>query len=392
MSGVAPEAGADDFRSHQWYLDSLRMPEIWKVSKGRGVTVAVLDSGISEVPELRGRVLPGKEVSNAPTGSMRDKDNHGTNMAALIAGTGAGGGIQGIAPEAKILPVKAVTHPPEDSVDGVVSRGIRYAVSRGAKIINISLGAEGEEFYYRKTQKAVNEALAKGSLVFASVGNGGKKGNPVVYPAALPGVVGVSAVDRSLKVASYSGNGEQVALAAPGDDIPWRCPELTGRCNSGGTSQATAIASGSAALIWAKHPNWTNHQVLRVMMQTAGTPDGIVPSRYIGYGNVRPRLPLLEGKGNPGPPDVNPLLAREGATEPNPSVGASPSPSAEAKEKASKSAKPAEAPSGDKAEAKSGSGGDGEGSGLWIGVGAGAATLAAVVGGVLFVRRRGRAL
>ncbi|WP_431041875.1 S8 family serine peptidase [Streptomyces sp. P1-3] len=385
VGGVTPEAAADDFRSHQWYLDGMKAPAMWKVSQGRGVIVGVVDTGINaSLPELQGRVLPGKEVSNAPTGSIRDGDGHGTNIAALIAGTGAKGGIQGLVPEAKILPVKAVMNRVEDSADGILSRAIRYAADHDAKVINVSLGPEGIPEYYEKTQQAVNYALKEGSLIFAAAGNGGEKGNHPNFPASLPGVVGVAAIDRSATATKFSNHGDQVALAAPGEDIPWRCPEMTGRCNSWGTSQASALASASAALIWAKHPDWTNYQVLRVMLQTAGAADGKVPSEYVGYGTIRPRKVLLDGEGNPGRPDVNPLLAREGATEPKPSASASTSPSAKPNSPA-----PSDKPSDDKAVVESESDHDDSNNTVWIGAGAVVAVLAAV-GVAVVVRRRGK--
>ncbi|MFJ5271352.1 S8 family serine peptidase [Streptomyces sp. NPDC088358] len=132
-----------------------------------------------------------------------------------------------------------------------------------------------------------------GSLVFAAVGNSGDKGNTVEYPAATPGVVGVAAVGKNLRRTSWSQYGSQVDISAPGEDMIHACGGQTGLCQGSGTSDATALASASAALIWSKHLTWTNNQVLRVMLDTAGGPtDGAKRNDSINYGIVCPRIAL----------------------------------------------------------------------------------------------------
>ncbi|WP_236076467.1 type VII secretion-associated serine protease mycosin [Streptomyces coffeae] len=391
MSGLAPVAVAEDIRSRQWYLEDMQAEQMWKVSKGKGVTVAVIDSGVNaSLPELHGQLLKGTDASRKGTNPHQDPDGHGSNMAGIIAGTGAGGGIQGLAPEAKILPIKGkLFDQPAESAGSVMAKAIRYAVDHGARVLNISLGVPGERAYFTKTQAAVNYALKKGSLVFASVGNDRDTNNLPSYPASLSGVVGVGAIDRHGKATEFSTTGDSVGLVAMGEEIPEHCLESEGVCKGRGTSQATAVASASAALIWAKHPNWTNNQVLRVMMQTAAKPvSGDIPSDYIGYGSVRPRKVLLDGEGDPGSATTNPLLAREGATKPNPSSSASNSPDAGSQPESSGSdsgKKQAQKP--DK-ETKASNGDDGGNTTLWIALGAGAAV---VVGGAVafaVMRRR----
>ncbi|MFH8588868.1 S8 family serine peptidase [Streptomyces celluloflavus] len=312
---LAPTAFAVDMRSREWHLDAMQAERIWQVSTGEGVTVAVIDSGVdSSVPELRGQLLPGKDFTGQGRGVNHDDEGHGTSMAVIIAGRRSGDGPWGLAPGSKILPVK--------SIDGNwavnMAKSIRYAADQGAKVINISQGGSVGEGNKAVLQPAVEYANKKGSLVFASTGNDADRGNSPTYPASLPGVVGIGAVDKSLKVADFSAHGPQVALAAPGVGIPTRCTTELRRCIEDGTSDATAIASASAALIWSAHPDWTNNQVLRVMMETAGKPeDGKVPSEYLGYGIVRPRKVLLDKEGAPGPADVNPLIAAHSTAEPS---------------------------------------------------------------------------
>ncbi|WKK27396.1 type VII secretion-associated serine protease mycosin [Streptomyces olivoreticuli] len=352
----------------------MQAEQMWKVSKGEGVTVAVIDTGVDgSLPELRGRVLEGTDASNRSTDPHVDSGGHGTNMATLIAGSGADGGIQGLAPEAKILPIKTVPDQRVDAVDDLMGRAIRYAADHDAKVINISEGPLGVLENFPKMQSAVNYALGKGSLIFASTGNDGDKANEPAFPAALPGVVGVGAIDRQGKVAKFSTYGNQVGLVAFGDEIVQHCEKGPGYCIAGGTSQATAIASASAALIWAKHPDWTNNQVLRVMMDTAGKPAGAkMPSKYLGYGSVRPRKVLVDGEGDPGPADVNPLLA---ANAPKPSASDSdPNSSAAGKPIAAATATD-----------------DGIGTITWVALSAGAAVIIAAAIGFGVMRRRAKA-
>ncbi|MFC5725007.1 S8 family serine peptidase [Streptomyces gamaensis] len=342
---------------------------MWSVSQGEGITVAVVDSGVDpSVPELRGQVLQGADVSHAPAGAHTDSEGHGTEMAALIAGTGADGGLRGLAPRTKILPVRAKAAA-GDAQDALMGRALRYAVEHGARVINVSMGGTGSgPDQFPRTQEAVNYALAKGSLVFAGVGNDGDKGNPVEFPAALPGVVGVGAVDKASTVTKFSNWGKQVALAAPGEEIPGRCRQSAGWCAQRGTSPATAIASASAALIWSAHPNWTNNQVLRVLMDTAGKPTtGTVPSKYIGYGTIRPRKVLLDSEGDPGPPDINPLLPA--AQSPKPSTPQAPNDTTSAAN-----------PEPTRAEE--------DNTTLWLGLGIAAAIAAAAAAAAYAVRRR----
>ncbi|UNO43987.1 S8 family serine peptidase [Streptomyces sp. MST-110588] len=301
----------------------MQAERMWRTSTGEGVTVAVIDSGVnSSVPELRGQLVPGKDFSIQWRGANYDDDGHGTGMAMTIAAKRIGDGAWGLAPGSKILPIRNAG---ENSAVNM-AKGIRYAADQGAKVINISQGGTPTDDIKATLQPAVDYANNKGSLIFAATGNSGDKGNSPGYPSIIPGVVGVGAVDKSLTVTKFSTYGPQVALSAPGVDIPTRCTKKLLDCMSRGTSQATAIASASAALIWSAHPSWTNNQVLRVMLQTAGKPtDGKVPSKYLGYGIVRPRKVLLDQEGDPGPADVNPLLPVRKNKEKNATPSSSPS-------------------------------------------------------------------
>lgn len=382
LLGVAGvPAHAASVRSEQWHLDAMRADEMWKSSTGNGVTVAVIDSGVdAELPDLRGQVLDGKDFTDRKGDERDDFNGHGTRMAAVIAGTGKRRDEKasfGLAPGAKILPLRVpLGGEVEDLTEGTryfsrtVGSAIRYAADSEAEIINISLAGHAESAARREFSEAVKYATSKGKLIFAGVGNSAERDNPVLYPAATPGVVGVAATDRKGETTEESEYGPQVDLAAPGEDIVTACPGGTEVCVTHGTSDATALASASAALIWAKYPDWTAHQVLRVMMNTAsGAKSGKKRTDYIGYGIVRPRIALKE-PGDPGPADVYPI---PGELEP---VSSEPGSSGSARERQG-------------AQAAGGAGGDGGDTALWVGLGLGAAAL--IGGGVVVARRRGAA-
>lgn len=247
---------------------------------------------------------------------------------------------------------------------------IRYAVDHGAKVINISLGNGTGS---RKVSDAVKYALENGSLIFSAVGNSGDEANAVEYPAGTPGVVGVGAIGEDLRKAGWSQYGPQVDLSAPGDNMIHACSGDTGVCKGKGTSDATAIASASAALIWSKHPDWTNNQVLRVMLNTAGGPtSGAERTDYIGYGVVRPRI-ALKTPGDPGPADEYPL------------------PDLAAAESAQPSAKPSQATGSSESDDQPATAADTDSNtGLWIGLGIGAAALIGAAVTALAIRSRRR--
>lgn len=186
----------------------------------------------------------------------------------------------------------------------------------------------------------------------------------------------MGSVGKDLKRAKSSQYGPQVDLSAPGVDMVHACSGGTQLCKSSGTSDATAIASASAALIWSKYPDWTNNQVLRVMLNTAGGPiSGDERTDYIGYGIVRPRI-ALKTPGDPGPADEYPL--------PDLAAAASQKPSSEPS-KATGGAEKSDEPE-TAAAASDGSGN----TALWVGIGIGAAALVGVAVAVVVIRSRRR--
>ncbi|MEU4686284.1 S8 family serine peptidase [Streptomyces xinghaiensis] len=388
--GAAPTASAADVRSKQWYLDAMHAEEIWETATGEGVKVALIDSGVNpSTPALKGRVLEGMDATGVPGDEMDDYSGHGTTIAELIAGSGEGGGLQGLAPGAEIISYRVSDTDLQNkyAVNAEESEdAIRAAADSDARIINVS---GGSEYPSEAERQAVEYAQGKGKLIIAAVGNTGHKDNKPGYPASYPGVVGVAASGPDGRVAHYSQHGDFVDLAAPGNSIPsWCDTNFTRYCDgNGGTSAASALASASAALIWSAHPDWTANQVLRVMLESAGRGEGWkkgTVSNYLGHGIIRPGAHINRGIGKPGDPDINPLTNKKtgpGAVEeqkqsPPPKDSASPSP------KGSEGKPGAEA-----AVAGSEEKADGGSLGILLG---GVAAAAALAGGVLFVVRRRR--
>ncbi|TMR94324.1 S8 family serine peptidase [Nonomuraea basaltis] len=283
---TALPAQADDVRGGQrQVIKTLALTQAWAVSKGAGVTVAVLDSGVDPSHrDLAGSVREGKDfTAGANPPGVTPSRLHGTYMASLIAGHGHGQkgklGIIGVAPEADVLSVRVILEDEEpgfrefnsaERFENVVARGIRYAVDEGADVINMSIS---KELATREERAAIRYAISKGVVLVAAAGNDGDRkidGDfaPYSYPAAFPGVVSVGATDRRLRRATFSNWNSSVQVAAPGVDIMGAGPGdeyWIGR----GTSQATALVSGVAALIKAKYPKMSTPLVAQAMTASA---------------------------------------------------------------------------------------------------------------------------
>ncbi|TQK44878.1 type VII secretion-associated serine protease mycosin [Streptomyces sp. SLBN-118] len=385
VGSAAAPAQAESNRSMQWHLDAMHAEEMWKVSTGKGVTVALIDSGVDAThPDLKGQVLRGKDFMSGESGDeWTDLQGHGTSMAGIIAGTGkmdGGNGAFGLAPGTKILPIRfedtdaqGSKQDQADEYQKPASEAIRFAADRGAKVINISQGViHGSP----ELTNAVKYAIDKGSLIFAAVGNDGD--TDIEFPAATPGVVGVGAIGKDGKKIEEAQYGPLVDFVAPGADIVGPCTKETRLCKSRGTSDATALAAASAALIWSKHPEWTNNQVLRVMLNTVGSPrSGEKRTDFLGYGTVRPRI-ALKTPGDPGPADEYPLPDLAAAPPKSPSSQPS---------KAAGGAEP-DKPQAANPVASS----DESNTTLWIVLGVGAAALIGAAVAVPVIRSRRRSV
>lgn len=274
VSVPAAPARADDARNRLWYLADLGVAAAHSVAAGRGVTVAVLDSGVaSDHPDLAGAVLPPVNVTTGSSDGKPDPYGHGTAMAATIAGRGHGpgnrDGVLGIAPGASILPVSLVRgdyrrgYVPDD-----VARGIELAVQRGATVINMSFSISGSD----RLRQAIKEALDADVVLVAGSGNDTDALQVAGAPARYPGVVAVGATDRQGRVASFSVPGADAAemsLCAPGVDGVAALPGGGYDTGKNGTSMSSAIVAGAAALLRSKNPRMPAYEVVHRLQATA---------------------------------------------------------------------------------------------------------------------------
>ncbi len=293
---VSIAAYNDTHRSKQWALTALKAETVHKSAKGSGVTVAVVDTGVkSSHADLKGNVLSGADYVDPGT-SANDTNGHGTHVAGIIAAVHNNSrGIAGFAPRAKILPVRVLGRDGTGSSSDV-AKGIVYAASRGAKVINLSLEGARSSTAIRT---AIEDAQRKNVLVVASAGNGGcglLGGGRAVYPAAYPGVVGVGAVTRSLSRASYSSCGSHVDVMAPGDGIistmirdssGLGCGRSADYCTLSGTSMASPYAAAAGALAIARR-GWSQATVAQRLESTAQDLGQRGKDRSTGSGFINP--------------------------------------------------------------------------------------------------------
>ena len=305
----APRARPNDpLFKYQWHLPAIQIPEAWRVSRGRGAVVAVLDTGVAfesrgayrRAPDLAGtRFVPGWDFvdgdSHPNDEPPSDRQSHGTHIAGIIAQTtGNRIGGAGIAPEASIMPIRVLKRDVTGSARAV-ARGLRFAADHGADIANLSIAGASD---VKVVREAVAYAESRGVTVIASAGNGGRA--PVSFPAAYPSVIAVGAVRRDRARAYYSGYGKALDLVAPagerqvdseggesGDGVLQQT--LKGGasafcyCLMASTSAASAQVSGAAALLVASG-RATRPAAIRAAL-TSGARDLGRPGRDAEYGS-----------------------------------------------------------------------------------------------------------
>ncbi len=398
----APGATAADVQSEQWYLGPMQAEKMWKTSTGEGIKVAVIDTGVNpDTPSLKGQVLADEVPKQVAYGATDDYAGHGTTMAELIVGTGADGGLQGLAPGAEVVPYRVPLgnelSAKEEKLAPTSAEAIRAAADSDVRIISMSIGAAA---YEPEDEAAVKYAASKGKILVASVGNSGQDSGYIEYPAAYPYVLGVSSIDDKSHISDFGQSGNYVDLVAPGENLPAYCNGSFDKyChNLNGTSFSTAITSAAAALIWSAHPDWTANQVTRALIDTAGRKwPKDKPTATAGYGTIRPRSVLADPNYDPGEPYSDPLRkenTQEGeklVTEiPPASASAKPSAGATAASQGAEgSPKDEQAAAGsDDAKTVASDASSDSGSTLWIALGAAAAVV--VLGGGAFAVLRAK--
>ena len=306
----APAARADEWRDKQYWLADSGITKAWDVSKGAGVKVAVIDSGVdASHPDLKGAVVGGYDASGSgqPDGqkSVGAKPEHGTLVATMLAGRGhqaataspspspspnpaaqAPDGIMGVAPEAQILAVSTwlgSPNPSGKSDQDQIPEAVRWAVDNGAKVINISLGSTTPQ-WPQSWDAAFLYAEQKDVVIVAAAGNRIGGNVQVGAPATIPGVLTVAGLDR-MGTASVdaSSQGISIGVAAPAQNLIGGLPG-GGYTEWAGTSGSTPIVAGVAALIRSKWPEMSAKQVINRIVATAKDAGAPGKDPLYGYG------------------------------------------------------------------------------------------------------------
>lgn len=284
----------DPLAGPPWGLARLRPDLAWPLSTGSGVTVAVIDSGVSpDHPTLTGKVRPGKDFVQPDGDGDCDENGHGTLIAGIVAGredTSAGFRFHGVAPDATIVPVRVLRdqrRSSEDELSGRIAEAIRWAVDEGdADVVNLSLTTPPSP----ELEAAVEYALDQRVVLTAAAGNHSESGpDQRGYPAAYPGVIAVAGVDDKDAHVGSSVEGDYVDVAAPGVDVAGPAAAGGGYLFTaeGGTSFATAYVTGVAALIRAYDPALSPAQVARRITETADH-SAELWNPQVGHGVVNP--------------------------------------------------------------------------------------------------------
>ncbi|QXE01346.1 S8 family serine peptidase [Terribacillus sp. DMT04] len=273
-SGEAPSQVAE-----QWNLASIHAASAWEAGlTGKGVKIAVLDSGIAPHPEL---AIAGGYAAVDYTTSYADDKGHGTHVAGIIGAKHDQQGIDGIAPDAALFAVKVLDEKGEGTLADLLE-GIDWAIANNMDIVNLSMGSADSS---EAMQDAMNKAYQAGLLLVGASGNEGA-GHPVEYPAAYDAVIGVSATDARNNSAAFSSVGSEVEFAAPGKDIVSTYLGSEYRLMSG-TSQATSHVTAMLALLKQQYPNDTNVQLRQRLQQYTADLGQAGRDELYGYGFVQ---------------------------------------------------------------------------------------------------------
>ena len=250
-----------------------------------GVIVAVLDTGVdASHPALAGRVLPGIDIATGKP-VVSDGAGHGTHVAGIIAAA-ADGPMRGVAPTAKILPVRVLGT--GGNANLTIARGIRWAADHGAHVINMSFFIKKGEAGYAEVMKALDYAASKDVVLVKSAGNTGKEGltSPAEHPAIITvGSLNAEEAEDHHKRSGFSSFGDRLDLSAPGGKV-LSLKKGGGYTQMSGTSMAAPHVAGLAALVRAQHPDWSAAQVKAHLLATTDDVDAPGRDKYTGAGVV----------------------------------------------------------------------------------------------------------
>lgn len=269
----APLAQADWVRDYQWWLSEYGITQAWQTTKGEGVRIAIIDSGVdASHQDLVGAVVDGADMSGRGvrdgTAGIGVDPDHGTMVASLAAGRGRGSdGIIGVAPKADLLAISLGFGMGGD-LDQQIADAVIWAVDHGADVINLSL-TRTSATWPESWDKAFLYAFEHDVVVVAAAGNRGSGTTMVGAPATIPGVLTVAGVDRRGKASfDASTQGITIGVSAPSEDLVGAIPG-NGYVTWAGTSGAAPIVSGIVALVRSAHPDLDANNVIQRIIATA---------------------------------------------------------------------------------------------------------------------------
>lgn len=271
-----------------WAGSILGIPDVWRLTQGDGVKVAVLDTGID--PDHQDFVDAIAEAKDFTGDGIEDENGHGTHCAGVIGARLNGVGFVGVAPRSKLLVGKVLANNGNGAYSWI-TEGIYWAVDSGANIISMSLGGPTSD---PEMYSAIQYALFHGVHVICAAGNeGALYSNSIGYPGRYGGVITVASHDRNGNPSGFSSKGGEVDIMAPGSDI-WSTYKHGGYAELSGTSMATPFVAGLSALIVAKHnqsqsndtPLANNEDLKNHLLRMATHPG--YHDNQSGYGPLRP--------------------------------------------------------------------------------------------------------
>lgn len=288
----ASVAHADEVRERQYWLEEFRISEAWSITRGAGVTIAIIDTGVDGNHEdLRGAVVGGTDVSGigSPDGQtpVGSSPAHGTMVASLAAGRGhdGGDGVIGSAPGASVLSVSMSFGNTIIPADEQIAEAVIWAVDNGADVISLSLTRNTREWPV-SWDRAFGYAEDNDVVVVAAAGNRSAGTEVVGAPATMPGVLTVGGVDRAgVASARASSQGITIGVMAPSENLVGALPG-EGYALWAGTSGATPIVSGIAALVRAAHPELDAANAVNRILATARPVTPTIPDPLYGFGLI----------------------------------------------------------------------------------------------------------
>ena len=226
-----------------WSVTAFDLPDAWTRSRGEGVKIAVIDTGADlDHPDLKKNLLPGFNVLD-PSSMPWDDNQHGTHVAGIIVAENNDIGMVGVAPDAKVMPVKVLDRSGNGTISSVAA-GIRWAADNGADLICMSLGSPN---HTQEVREAIQYAATKNVVCFVAAGNSGLT-KSVFYPANYPETIAIGSIDENLNRSSFSNTGDNLDFMCPGGKIFSTVPDNWYAVLSG-TSMAAPFATGVAALV-----------------------------------------------------------------------------------------------------------------------------------------------